>query len=343
MKALIFYGPGDFRVDEVPTPRPKGDEVLVRVKAASICASDLRIFRGEKAARPGIILGHEFSGDIAEVGADVRDLNVGDRVTVYPIIACGKCRFCIIGRRNRCVERKTIGVDVNGGFAEYVLIPGQAVRLGHVVKLPDNVSYEEASLTEPLATVVNSVETLGISYGDNVLVIGAGPMGLMHVMLARLRGAGKVIVSDFVDERLEIAKRLGADVIVNPRRDDVSAVVKSVTNGLGVDKAVVTVGSPEAVKQALLSIRVEGVINLFAGGGKDFRLDLDLNTIHYREVVLTGTQNATLDQYERALQLIASGKVPLRDIVTHRFPLVDAPKAFALREGFKALKIVLLP
>ncbi|MEM4311714.1 MAG: alcohol dehydrogenase catalytic domain-containing protein [Nitrososphaerales archaeon] len=341
MKALVFYKAGEFKLEKLEVPKPKEGEVLVKIKAGGVCATDLKILKGEKGIKSGTILGHEFSGYIAEVRGNV-NLKIGDRVSVYPIIACGNCYFCIIGKRNRCLERKTLGIDVNGGFAQYTLIPKEVVSLGHILKLPNKVSYEEGALLEPLATVVNSMDALNLSHGESILIVGAGPMGLMHLILAKVRGASKIVVSDLLEDRLKLAKELGADFVINPREKDLVKEIKDLT-GIGIDKAVVTVGSAEAVEQAINCVRSQGILNLFAGGGKEYTLNLDLNKIHYKEITLTGTQNATFDQYKRSLELVSSGRIKLKSLITHEFPLEEYYKAFDLKSELKALKVILKP
>ncbi|GBC75148.1 D-arabitol-phosphate dehydrogenase [archaeon HR06] len=297
----------------------------------------MKIIKGEKEVKSSIILGHEFSGDVVEGGKNVNYLSEGDRVAIYPIIACGHCYFCSLGKRNRCLKRKTMGIDVNGGFAQYALIPEEAVKLGHILKLPKDLSYEEGALVEPLATVLNSLETLNLSYGDSLLIIGSGPMGLMHVILGK-RLSKMIIVSDPLEERLNLARSFGADITVKP--EDLTKEIKNVTDGLGVDKVVVTVASSKAVEQALDCVKSQGKINLFAGG-KGLISNLDLNKVHYKELTLLGTQNATFDQYKRSLAL--APQLKLRNLITHEFLLEEYSKAFELKGDLKALKVILKP
>src|SRR3990170_1841862 len=174
MKACVFRGPGDLAVLEVPTPEPSAGELLLRVAAAGLCHSDVRVFKGEKPARPGVIPGHEVSGVVAALGAGVSGFRAGDAVAICPIIACGQCDFCRVGKRNRCPERLTLGYDENGGLAEYLLVPAALVRLGHVFHLPPGLSLPLASLLEPTACVLNSLELLGIGGGTTMLLVGAG-------------------------------------------------------------------------------------------------------------------------------------------------------------------------
>ena len=343
MKAVVFHGLKQISVDEIPTPEVGEGEALIKVKAAAICATDLRIFRGEKNAKENTILGHELAGEIVQVGNNVKDIKVGDRVGFYPVIADGRCEFCLKGFRNRCVNRKTIGIDLNGGFAEYFLVPKEAVNLGNIVRLPDNVSYEEASLLEPVSTVINSIERLDIGYGDNVLIVGSGPMGLIHVMMSKLKGAANIIVSDLVEERLNVARELGATGTINPKRMDLAKETGMLTENLGINIAILTIGIPGVVEQLLDIVQPQGKISLFAGGGKTYMSNIDLNKIHYKELTLTASQNATPDQFKKGLRMIASKNLDIKKIVTHTFTLSNAVEAFNIRDELKALKVILKP
>jgi L-iditol 2-dehydrogenase len=343
LKALVYHSRGKISVENIPKPEIGNGEALIKVETAAICATDLRIFRGEKSARENTVLGHEFAGRIVEVESSVEDVEIGDRVGFYPIIADGRCDFCLKGFRNRCVNRKTIGIDLDGGFAEYFLAPKEPVRMGNIVKLPDSVSYEEASLLEPVSTVVNSVERLGIGYGDNVLIVGSGPMGLIHVMMSKLRGAANVIVSDLVEERLEIARKLGATGTINPNKVELAEEIRRFTENSGINVAILTIGIPGVVEQLLEIVQPQGKISLFAGGGKTYTSTLDLNKIHYKELTLTASQNATPDQFKKSLKLIASKNLDIKKIITHTYPLSSAIEAFNLRGELKALKVLLKP
>ncbi len=344
MKAVVFHSLGNVSVDDIPSPSSLNDTIIIRVRAAAICATDIRIFKGERSAKENVVLGHEFSGEVVDVGSNVKDFNIGDRVAVYPILADGKCDFCLKGFRNRCVSRKTLGIDVNGGFSELFQPYPEMVKLGHIMKLPDNISFEEAALLEPVSTVINSLEKLQVGLGDNVLIVGAGPMGLIHVMLAKFRGASNILVSDYVDERLYVAKELGANYTINPGQEDFVERVKEFSKSFGgVNKVILTVGVAGIVEQLLDIIQPQGMISLFAGGGKTFTSNLDLNKIHYKELIVTATQNATPEQFKKAIQLLSSGNFNVKKLITHKFPLEDALDALNLRSELKALKVLLIP
>jgi L-iditol 2-dehydrogenase len=320
----------------MPVPEPGRGEILLRVAGAGLCHSDVRVFKGEKYAKQGVVPGHEVSGVIAGVGDGVSDLAEGDRVSLCPIIACGSCSFCRVGKRNRCPKRITLGYDENGGLAEYLLVPEPIVRLGHVFKLPDSVPLNLASLLEPTACVFNSMDLLGVEAATTMLLIGAGPMGLMHLVVARALGA-RVIASEPDEDRRSWARKLGAEEVIDPMSADVVARIKELTNGEGADVAVVSTGAVPAVKPALHGVRKQGSINLFGGFPPNSVLDLDPNLIHYNELILTGSQNAPIAQYERALSLLPV-LGDLRQVVSHSFTIDDAPKAYESRLEASGLK-----
>jgi len=258
MMANVYYGPRDLRFERTSIPEVGSGDILIRVEYSSVCASDVRVFKGEKNAEPGTILGHEFVGEVSKLGDGVKGFSVGDKVTVYPVVFCGSCFYCQIGHQNMCVNRKTFGYDYNGAFAEYVLVPSSLVRLGNVVKVPKGLSLEEAALTEPLGCSINGVSVLNLEVGESLLIIGAGPMGLMLLTVAKSLGAGKIIVSEVDEHRRKIARELGADVVVNPVKEDLVNCVLSETDGLGVDAAILSIGIPRVVEDALKALRKEG-------------------------------------------------------------------------------------
>jgi len=343
MLALVYRGRGDIGLEMVPKPEVGLGEVLVKVRAAAVCASDIRVFKGEKSASPGVIQGHEFSGEIEEVEESVEGYSVGDRVTLHPVISCGHCFYCQKGHANMCLNRKTIGYDENGGFAEYVLIPRSMVESGSLVRLADSISYEEGSLAEPLGCVVNSVETCRIDLGNSLLIVGAGPMGLLNLLMARASGAGKILVSEPIEERLRLAGSLGADVLIDPQKEDLTSRAKEETDGLGPDAAIVTIGIPSLIAETIRVVRKLGVVNLFAGCPIGSEMSIDPNLIHYNELLVTGSQNATLNQFKRGLGLLEKKILDLNCLITHRFSLQDAEEAFQKRITMEGLKTLIIP
>ncbi len=349
MQALVFHEPGRITVDQIPDPKLGPGDVLIRVDAAGICASDLRVYRGEKHAAPGVVPGHEFTGTIVEVGPsgsssndDDGSIGIGSRVAVYPILACGGCDFCRRGFRNRCRHRETLGYDRNGGLAEFVLLPAALVRQGHAVAVPDSVPPHRAALTEPTACVLNSLESCRLQPGAAVAILGAGPMGLLHVALARALGAGPIIVSEPVETRRALAPRFGATVSVGAADGEAAAAVRDATGGRGADVVIVSVGLDRLTEQALELVAPQGAVNLFAGFPPGTTATIDVNPLHYNEVILTGTQNATPDQFRRTAALMPSLDV-LDQSITHRFTMADAAQSYAAREDAATLKTMIFP
>jgi L-iditol 2-dehydrogenase len=311
--------------------------MFLRVETPGLCHSDVRVYAGEKYARLGIIPGHEMAGTIVGLGEGVEGFQPGQRVTFCPIIACGRCYYCQRGLRQRCLVRKTLGYDENGGLAEFMLVLRRIVELGHVLPLPSGLSPEIATLTEPLACVVNSLETCRLSPGGCLVLLGAGPMGLLHLLLARALGIATIGVVEPQEERRDYARRFGATFVAMPEEDAVQRQVLEATDGLGADAVVVTTGLSGLVTQALALVRRQGVVNLFGGFPPDTVLNLDPNAIHYGEVSLTGSQNASLDQYRRALRLLTL--LPqAAETNTHHFTIDEAPAAYTVRQSVAGLK-----
>ncbi len=295
------------------------------------------MYRGEKYAKPGVTPGHEIAGVVDAVGEGVEGIQEGDRVVICPMVTCGKCRFCIVGRQNRCEQRKTMGYDLDGGFAEMLLVPAQIVQVGHVLPVPAGLPLDIAALTEPAACTLSSLDLCGIVAGSSLAIMGAGPMGLLHVIMGRAAGAGPIIVSEPVAERREIAKRWGADVVIDPTTQDAAAIVKDATGGTGADAVVLTIGSHDAVVPAIDLVRKQGTINMFAGFPPNKTVPFDPNIIHYGEINLTGSQNATTDQYRRTLNMLSH--VPhIDEVVTNRYDIEHGPEAYSSRLSMSGLK-----
>jgi L-iditol 2-dehydrogenase len=342
MRALVFHEPHRIAVEEIADVSPGHGELVVDIAAAAICHSDIRVYLGQKHAKPGVVPGHEMAGFVSAIGDGVDDFKPGDRVVICPIVACGRCVFCVSGRQHRCVERKTLGYDENGGLAERVLIPAQLRAVGHVLRPPARLSLARACFTEPLACVLNSLETCEVRAGSSLAIIGAGPMGLYHVLLARKLGAGAIVVLELDPARAEWARRLGATEVVDPRSSDALAAVKKHTGDLGAEAVVITAGLADVLEQALSMARPQAYVSLFAGFPPSTRVDFDVNVVHYKEIRLTGSQNASPDQYRRILEMLPY--LPeVDELATHRFSLNDAAQAYEVRlrnEGLKSMVVV---
>ncbi|WP_029032317.1 zinc-dependent dehydrogenase [Salinarimonas rosea] len=343
MFAGIFKAPGDVAYAEVATPKAGSGELLVRVKAATICGTDIRIYRGRKTkgVRTPSILGHEFSGEVVDVGAGVVGFSVGDAVCMDPVIPCLKCAYCKAGRENLCAFRTAIGYEFDGAFAEHIRIPATGVASGNVYKIAPGLSWEKAALAEPLACCINGQENAQIAMGDDVVVLGTGPIGMMHVQLAKAAGARRVVVSEPSQMRREMALRLGADVTVDPRSEDLGAVVRRETDGLGASVVIIAIGMPALANDALALVRKTGRVNLFAGFSKGDMPAIDVNLIHYNEILVSGASALTRRQYEKALRLIESGTIKVEDLVTHRFPLADIGEAIRVAESGTGIKVAI--
>ena len=342
MRALIFDQPKQIRVDDLTAPSPGPGEAVIDVRAASVCASDLRVYRGEKYAKPGVVPGHEFAGEVVALGDGVDSLRLGDAVAVYPIIACGGCDFCRRGLRNRCTARQTLGYDANGGLAEQVLLPAPLVAQGHAVRLQAGADWGRAALTEPTACVLNSLESCRFRAGVSVAILGAGPMGLLHVALARALGAAEIIVAEPVEVRRQAALSIGASHVCPGEPAELRALVDEATNGLGCDIVIVSVGLSGLTETALEIAGRQSSVNLFAGFPPQSTAVVDVNDLHYREVSLIGTQNATPDQFRRTAALLPALDAVDR-VVSHRFSLSEADQAYTSRSDPSVLKTAVLP
>lgn len=333
MKALRFHEPGRVAVEQVPDPHAGPGEVVLRVHATGLCNSDVRVFLGEKKAAPGVIPGHEIAGEIIEVGQGAL-ANIGDIVSVCPILCCGRCSFCREGFRNRCPVRRTLGYDLDGGIAEFVRIPASIVTLGQLLPMQDATPAHLRALLEPLACVLNSIESVQLHPGDPFAVVGGGPMGLMHVLAAQAYGAGQILVVEPDPARRAVASELGARAITP---DEASETGYGMTGGEGFSGVAMAVGLADALPAALSIVRKLGCINLFAGFPPGSAHALDLNRIHYDEIRLLGTQNAPFHHYARAARLIPT--MPALDrLVTHRYPLAEAANAYSARLDKTGLK-----
>ncbi|PIU51355.1 alcohol dehydrogenase [Candidatus Desantisbacteria bacterium CG07_land_8_20_14_0_80_39_15] len=350
MKAAVYLGKESIEVREVEKPEAKNGEVLVKVKSCAICGTDIRTyFHGHHAIKPPHILGHEVAGEIVEIGEDVEGYNIGEMVHMVTEVGCGKCRFCMSGRHNLCPDLRAMAYYYPGGFAEYILIPRQAVIQRNLIPIPDNLSFDEATLAEPLSCCINAQEYLNITFGNTVLIVGAGPIGCMHVELARLSGATKIILADISDERLEIGKRFGrvgldnATLFINSGKEDLIKKVKEETNGDGADVIITACPSPEMQEQALQMVATRGRISFFGGlpGGKT--ITIDSNIIHYKEISVFGAFASSAPQYKQALALLASGNIKGEDLITHRFPLGKIKEALEVAKSGKGLKVIVKP
>lgn len=342
MKAAVLKAIDQVSYGSVAMPALQAGDMLLRMRAATVCGTDIRILRGKKTAgiRYPSIIGHEFAGEVVETGGHTQ-FHTGQAVGVCPAFACGHCERCQQGAENLCRNLVAMGYEIDGAFAEYIRIPARGVAAGNVFALPAGLSFEKAALAEPLACVINGQEQARVALGDAVVILGAGPIGLLHVKLARLAGARLIIVSQTSASRRDAALAAGADAVIDPRAENVVERVRQLTSGEGANVAICAIGKPELANDAIASVRPRGRVNLFAGFSKGVTANLDVNAIHYNELVVTGAFGLARRQFAQALQMIASGQIEVQSLLTHHFPLPDAAQALAAAEQGTALKVVI--
>ena len=348
MRAAVFLGPDQMELRDMARPDAGSGEVLVKVAACAVCGTDLRILSGGKTrgVAPPRVLGHEIAGEIVALGegaGQLTQLRVGQRVTMAPGIPCLACRFCNTGNENLCRNRSALGYRYDGGFAEYMMVPAVAVARGNMFPIPDRLSDSEAALAEPLACVVNGQRKSQIGLGDVVVVIGAGPIGLMHLQLSRMAGARKLIVSEPSPQRRALAGELGATRTVDPTAENLSEVVKAETDGDGADVVIAAIGVTQVVNQLLSITRPGGRVNLFAGYSGTGEAKIEANLIHYGELILTGTSACTREDFRQALNVLETGQLNMRALATHHFPLEQVADAFTTTRTGAGLRVIVNP
>lgn len=346
MLAAIYYGPDDIRVEQTPQPVIADGEILLKVVYASICGTDLRIWHGNHRKYPAgthRIPGHEVTGTIAQKGPAVEGFEVGQPLFIAPNMGCGHCLQCISGNNNRCANYAAFGITLDGAFAEYMRLPASAIQQGNLLPLTGGID-PAACLIEPFACVLRGQNAVDIHPGDVVLIMGAGPIGIMHLLLARMRGAGRVLVSELIPERLEQARRLGADRIIDLNGEDLEEAVRAESLGQGADVVIVAAPSHRAQQDALRVAGIGGRINFFGGLPKDRpEIHFDSNLVHYKELMVTATTACSTQDCRQAAAIVNSGRVDLSPLISARFPLKDALAALTAAEDRKSLKVILQP
>lgn len=329
---------------DVQKPECGDGDILIKMRATALCGTDKRIFTGAKTkgVRKDSIIGHEISGEIVEVGKDILNFEIGDRVAVANVIPCGNCPACLSGHENACMDRKALGYEFDGGFAEYVLIPSIAIEKGNVIKLPDYVSYEAGALIEPLACCIRGLKNVGTQFADTVVVIGAGPIGLMHVQLSKAVGASKIIVSEFAKDKRDVALEVGADRVVDPSTESLVDVVMQETNGQGADRVIMAIGVNTLVNEALKITKKNGALNLFAGFPKGKLAEIDPSIIHYNEITVTGSTAYQRIDYRESAEMVFSKRIDLDAIVSKKYKIEDFRQALDDHMSGDYLKVVIV-
>lgn len=344
MKALVkkTKGIGQIELLEYPVPRVKEGYVLLRIAAAGICGSDLKIYNDDHPYFPPVILGHEFSGEIVDVSPGVKGWEKGDRVVseVHGVV-CEHCRFCLSGERHVCPSKRALGWGIDGGFAEYVAVPAWLLH-----RIPEGVSYEEAALMEPMAVAVHGIlERAKVEPEDFVVVLGCGPLGLLALQMARSEGASKVFITGVnLDEklRLRVAEKLGADRTINAQKEDPVSLVKESTGGIGADLVIELSGSPTAISQGLRMVRTHG---RFLAIGIPIEQEV---SIPWKEIIFKAPSvifhfSSCYSSWERGLSLLERKKVDVKCLISKILPLKDWEDGFHLAKSGEAIKVLFKP
>lgn len=342
MKAAVVHGANDIRLEEVPRPFPEPGDIVVRVRASGICATDIKTLLGQGLPKKlPTILGHEVAGEVSALGEGVKDFAAGDRVAVYPIAVCGECDYCTNERHNLCRHEFGLAHGIDGGFAEYVRIPRQILNVGGVVKIPADIPFELAALAEPISCGLAALRVNRVNPGDTVAVVGAGPMGMIHLLLGKWRAANVIIIEQ-KPNRQEFAKKLGADAVIDPQTQDPIAAVKELTNGDGADVVITSLSDPQVIENSLPLVKKGGVFNIFGGPPAGHRISLDPRWIHYQEITITGSFASTPQDFREALYLITSHEVDAGSLITDRFTLDKILDAVERARSLEMIKGVVL-
>jgi L-iditol 2-dehydrogenase len=332
--ALVLSKPGSLALETRRCGEPGPDEVIVAPRVVGICGSDLHLYRegriGDSVVQAPLVLGHEAAGIVSAVGSDVGDLKVGDRVIVEPGLACGRCRLCVLGRYNLCSQVSFLGIPPTDGLmADLVRVPRRWIH-----RLPDALTDAEGAMIEPFAVGLQAVEEAGVGPGQSVAILGAGPIGLMILQAARVRGAAAIVSIDLAEPALAMARRLGATEIVNPRERDVGEVVRAVAGGDGVDVVIEAVGAAATIRQTLELVRRGGVVTL-VGIASEPAVPFNVNHVVRRGIQVRPSFRYA-HQHPTAISLVAQRRVDLLSPITHRFPFREAVDGFGFVDQHKA-------
>ncbi len=346
MKAAIYHGKEQIVLEDVNDPTLTEGEVLIKIDACAVCGTDLRTYRhGDKKIIPPRILGHEFCGTVVESAAPDANVKVGDRVVMYIVLSCGECRYCKGGRQNLCVSRTTMSYHYDGAYAPFVKVPAPFVKNNQLFKVESDIPSDQMSLAEPLGCVINAHGHLQIGVYDTVAVIGAGPIGVMHAVMARLQGAQKVWMLDVSENRLKLAEGFDIDGTVQVKADGSHIdAINELTDGFGPSVVIVACSNAHAQADALEIAGKGGKVEYFGGLPKSAPTAvLNTNHLHYKELIISGSYSEKMTDFQASQALIQSGRFPADRIITHSLPLERMTEAFPLMESGEALKVCILP
>jgi L-iditol 2-dehydrogenase len=339
MKVGMYYNNKDVRVEEMLIPEIGDKDLLIKVMDCGICGSD--ILEWYRIKRAPLVLGHELSGEVVEVGKDITDFRPGDRVFTTHHVPCDVCHYCLTGHETACETFQTKNNFDPGGFSEYLKVTGKSVETG-TLKLPDEVTYEQATFVEPLGTVVRGLRRIKLTLGDSVLVLGAGIAGLLMTMLSKALGAGRVIATDINDYRLQAAKKFGAEHIFHAN-ENIPELVKDVNYSRLADKVIICTGALSAASQALESVGKGGTVMFFAVPTPGETLNMDFNPYWRDDISFITSYGSAPKDSKQALELIRAGNVNVKNMITHRLSLDEIGKGFKLASDGEGLKIIIKP
>lgn len=332
--AAVYQGNSKIDITSKQLPKVNDNDVLIKVQAATICGTDVHILHGDYDSEPPVVLGHEYSGIVVAKGESVSSINIGDLVTVEPHKYCGVCKYCRIGKEHLCLEKKAFGVHLDGGFAQYSIVPDKIVY-----KVPSGLTPTEAALTENIGCCLHGIDQAGINLGDDVVIIGGGFVGIVLAELSRLRGAGQVIVIEPNENRQSIIKARGFEVL-NPFTSDITSKILEMTNNLGADVVIEAAGRKETAQQCFELVGRGGTILFFGVVPPNNPISITPNDIYKRELKIVGSAINPFSHH-RSLQIMKS--LHLRDLVTHQFPLEDIEKAIGVAASGEGIKVVIHP
>lgn len=329
MQAAVFHGPQDIKMEEIAKPVLGSEEVLIAPKVVGLCGSDYHIYSGHWKVTTPLILGHEFTGEVVEVGADVKRFKISDRVVIEPAITCGKCFYCNSIDTNNyfCEDRPTVGFTQHGAFAEYVKVPEKGLH-----RLPDTLDFEKGAFVEPLACAIRGSDRSEVKPGDNVIIIGAGPIGLLLLSLTQLRGAAKIVVTETSAARRKMALQIGATMVLNPMKEDVLKRTRELFGGIDADVVIEAVGRKETTEQSFILTRPGGrvcIVGLCPQGTPVIIPD-SFEAFYLKELTIAGSSCSPKGTFERAIRLLAANRIDVAQFITHRFKLSELENALSL-------------
>ncbi len=328
MKAAVLTAPGKIEIQDVKKPEIKGNELLVKLKFCGICTLEQRLYSGSRKMFYPLIMGHEAAGEVVEVGKDVlSDITPGTRVALDLIIRCHACYYCRVGMSNRCLNR-SLSNKVLGGFGEYI-----AIHYAQAFPIPDSLSYEEAAFAEPVACCIHSLKKINFTMAEDLLIIGAGPMGLLHLQVALCMG-GRVFISEPDERRRKMAEKMGAFLTIDPDRENVSEVLKKHTEGRGADACIITSPAPGVLDMGIRSIGKGGRINIYTSYNNKPSIPVDANKLHHDELILSGSEGRTELDFQQAVRLLSFGKINVKPLISKltSFSTIDSGMNSALSE-----------